>query len=361
MPVSRQMLAALFPFEGLRPETTQYLGREALEVVMGQGETVFAAGEIDEDTLYVTQGAVRCDYPDGRRQLHQADSLIHGRYPLNDAAPRRFTAVVHSREARILRLNRRQIEKLIAWDQISRRTDFRFFDERPNGNEWAYRLLQAPAFRRLPTGNLERLFQAFVERPVMAGDVVVIEGDPPGDFYVVREGVASVTKTIDGVPKVVAYLDEGDAFGEDALLSNQARNATVRMLQGGRLLSLSRTEFEAVLKPPVIKWLLPTEAAKRAQDGAMVIDVRLPEEAAQRSISGALNIPLSLLREEAPARLPPDRALIVYCNTGERSAAAAFVLTRLGYEVGAIHGGLMAMQRMQAQQQLMTVPMGSTE
>jgi len=351
MPVSRQVLAALFPFESLRTETAQYLGREALEVSMGRGETVFAAGEIDEDTIYVTRGAVRCDYPDGRSLLHQTDSLIHGRYPLNDAAPRRFTAVVHSSEARVLRLNRRQVEKLIAWDQISRRADFRFFDERPGGNEWAYRLLQAPAFRRLPTGNLERLFQAFVERPVAAGDMVVIEGDPPGDFYVVREGVASVTKIIDGIPKVVAYLDEGDAFGEDALLSSQPRNATVRMLQGGRLLCLSRTEFEAVLKPPVIKWLLPAEAAKRAQDGAIVVDVRLPEEVAQRSIAGAVNIPLALLREDAPARLPPGRAVIVYCNTGERSAAAAFVLSRLEYEVSAIHGGLMAMQRLQAQQQ----------
>jgi CRP-like cAMP-binding protein len=350
MPVSSQVLASLFPFEGLRPETQQYLGREALESTLGRGETLFAAGDIDEDTAYVVHGAVRCDYPDGRSTLHQADS-VHGRYPLNDAVPRRFGAVVHSREARVLRLNRRQVEKLIAWDQISRRPDFRYFDARANGNEWAYRLLQAPAFRRLPTGNLEKLFQAFTERSVAPGEVIVSEGDAPGDFYVIREGTASVTKVLDGAPKVVAYLAEGDAFGEDALLSNQPRNATVRMLQGGQLLCLTRVDFEAVLKPPVIKWLLPAEAAKRAQEGAIVLDVRLPEEVAQRSIAGALNIPLARLREDAPGQLPPGRPVIVYCNTGERSAAAAFVLARLEYEVSAIHGGLNAMLRLQAQQQ----------
>ena len=351
MPVSSQTLAALFPFETLRSETLQYLGREALESTHGKGEVLFAAGDIDDDTVYVTRGAVRCDYPDGRSTLHQADALMHGRYPLNDAVPRRFSASVHGAEARVLRLNRRQVEKLIAWDQISRQPDFRFFDARANGNEWAYRLLQAPAFRRLPTGNLEKLFQAFVEQPVAAGDVIISEGDAPGDFYVIREGTASVLKTLDGTSSVVAYLSEGDAFGEDGLISQQPRNATVRMLQGGSLLRLSRAAFEAVLKPPVIKWLLPAEAAKRAADGAVVLDVRMPEEAQQRSISGALNIPLSRLREDAASQLPAGRPVIVYCNTGERSAAAAFVLARLEYDVSAIHGGLTAMLRLQAQQQ----------
>ena len=351
MPVSSQTLAALFPFEGLRPETLQYLAREALESSLWSGESLFLAGDIDDETVYVTRGAVRCDYPDGRSTLHQADSLLHRRYPLNDAVPRRFSAIVEGGDARVLRLNRRQVEKLIAWDQISRQPDFRFFDARPNGNEWAYRLLQAPAFRRLPTGNLEKLFQAFVEQPVAAGELIISEGDAPGDFYVIREGTASVAKTLDGSPKVVAYLSEGDAFGEDGLISNQPRNATVRMLQGGRLLRLSRQDFEAVLRPPLIKWLLPAEAAKRAGEGAVVLDVRMPEEVQQRSIGGAMNIPLARLREDAPALLPAGRPVIVYCNTGERSAAAAFVLTRLDYDVSAIHGGLAAMLRLQAQQQ----------
>ena len=206
MTVASQELAPLFPLGGLRPETRQYLAREALEHTVGRGDLVFQAGDIDDDTVYVIRGDVRCDYPDGRRTLHQADSPVHGRYPLNDAVPRRFRATVESRDARLLRLNRRQVEKLIAWDQISRQPSFRFFDERTNGNDWAYRLLQAPAFSRLPTGNLEKLFQAFVEQAVAPGEVVVTEGDMPGDFYVIREGTASVTKTLDGAPKVVAYL-----------------------------------------------------------------------------------------------------------------------------------------------------------
>jgi rhodanese-related sulfurtransferase len=174
------------------------------------------------------------------------------------------------------------------------------------------------------------------------------EGDAPDNFYVIREGTASVSKLLDGAQQVVAYLREGDAFGEDALLSNSPRNATVRMMQGGRLMKLSKPSFEAVLKPPMVAWVLPAEAARLVQDGATLLDVRMPEEFAQRAISGAINVPLFRLREDMSKRVEPGARVVVYCNTGERSAAAAFVLNGLGYAVHALHGGLGAMLRMQS-------------
>src|SRR5690606_41321255 len=61
-----------------------------------------------------------------------------------------------------------------------------------------------------------------------------------------------------------------------------------------------------------------------------------------------VNIPLYRLREDIGSVAAPGTKLVVYCNTGERSAAAACVLKRLGYEVSALHGGLGAMLRMMA-------------
>ncbi|MCB1568177.1 MAG: rhodanese-like domain-containing protein, partial [Xanthomonadales bacterium] len=42
---------------------------------------------------------------------------------------------------------------------------------------------------------------------------------------------------------------------------------------------------------------------------------------------------------------------IVYCNTGERSSAAAFILTRMGFDAYALQGGLFGMLRQQEKQQ----------
>ena len=142
-----------------------------------------------------------------------------------------------------MRIDRRYLEKLITWDQLSRDESYRHFAAGPGANDWVFRLLRAPAFARLPTGNIEKMFQLFEPVTVKPSEIVMREGDAPDYFYVVREGTASVSKYLDGAPQVVAYLREGDTFGEDALLSNLPRNATVRMMQGGQLMRLSREAF----------------------------------------------------------------------------------------------------------------------
>ena len=345
MPVPATELARLFQLDTLRPETRDQLAREAMVSDYQRGENVFEAGDLDDDTVYLLDGELKCNYPDGRSVSHIA-SAPHGRYSLNDAIPRRFTAKVVSGKARVMRLDRRYLEKLITWDQLSRDENYRHFGGAPGGNNWVFRLLRAPAFARLPTGNIEKMFQMFEPVTVKPSEIVMREGDAPDYFYVVREGTASVSKYLDGAPQVVAYLREGDTFGEDALLSNLPRNATVRMMQGGQLMRLSREAFEPELKPPMLSWVLPAEAARLVHAGAALLDVRMPEEHAQRAIDGSLNVPLYRLREDVANVLPSGSRVIVYCNTGERSAAAAFVLKRLGYEVSALHGGLGAMLRL---------------
>lgn len=344
MPVPVTELARLFPLESLRQETREHLAREAVVSEYGRGENVFEAGDLDEDTIYLIDGELRCNYPDGRSVAHLA-TAPHGRYALNDAVPRRFTAKVVSAKARVVRIDRRYLEKLITWDQLSRDESYRHFAAGPGANDWVFRLLRAPAFARLPTGNIEKMFQLFEPVTVKPSEIVMREGDAADYFYVVRSGTASVSKYLDGAPQVVAYLREGDTFGEDALLSNLPRNATVRMMQGGQLMRLSREAFEAVLKPPMLSWVLPADAARLVRDGATLLDVRMPEEHAQRAIDGSVNVPLYRLREDIGDVLAPGARVVVYCNTGERSAAAAFVLKRLGYEVSALHGGLGAMLR----------------
>ena len=347
MPVPADHLARLFPLESLRQETRDQLAREASVSDYGRNENVFESGDLDEDTIYLLEGELRCNYPDGRSVAHIA-SAPHGRYSLNDAVPRRFTAKVVSSKARVMRIDRRYLEKLITWDQLSRDENYRHFGSAPGGNNWVFRLLRSQAFARLPTGNIEKMFQLFEPVSVKPSEIVMREGDAADYFYVVREGTASISKYLDGAPQVVAYLREGDTFGEDALLSNLPRNATVRMMQGGQLMRLSREAFEAVLKPPMLSWVLPAEAARLVQAGAALLDVRMPEEHAQRAIDGSINVPLYRLREDIANVLPSGARVVVYCNTGERSAAAAFVLKRLGYEVSALHGGLGAMLRLLA-------------
>ena len=60
-----------------------------------------------------------------------------------------------------------------------------------------------------------------------------------GDFAVSTSGPG-------GEPVTLANLRGGDFFGEIALISDQPRTATVTALTGGRLMSLSREDFNRV-------------------------------------------------------------------------------------------------------------------
>jgi CRP-like cAMP-binding protein len=344
MSVDSSDLAKLYPLETLRQETRDQLASEAAEGEYVQGEVLFRYGDIDADTLYLLEGEISGAYPDGKVKNVSA-SALQGRYPIGDSQPRRFTATVVSDTARVVRLDRRYTEKVIAWDQLSRAENFKHFDDSTDGNRWVFRLLQSRAFHKMPTGNIERMFQRFEEVPVRAGDLVIREGDAADYFYVIKEGAASVSKFLDGVESIVAYLVRGDCFGEDALLSNTNRNATVKMMQDGRLMRLGKKAFEDVLKPPVVEWLTPGQASLLAREGATVVDVRMPAEHEQRAIKGSINIPLFRLREDAGNQFDRRGKFIVYCNTGERSSAAAFILTKLGFNAYALQGGLMGMVR----------------
>lgn len=341
MSIESSVLVGLYPLDSLRPENLEQLTREAQTEELGQGVVLFRAGETDEYTIFLLAGRVRGDYPDGKIKEIDAATL-QGRYALADMQPRRFTATVVSSSATVVRLDRRYMEKILCWDQLSRSENFRHYDPSPEANRWVFRLLQSRVMHKLPTTNIERMFQRFEEVDVRSDETVMREGEPADYFYVIKDGVASVSKSLETGDSVVAYLVRGDTFGEDALLANTVRNATVTMIKEGKLMRLAKSSFSEVMKPPAVDWLTPSKASILARQGAVVLDVRMPEEHQRRAIKGSINTPLYMLRETA-VEYDRSKKYIIYCNTGERSAAAAFILGKLGFEAFALQGGISGM------------------
>jgi len=341
MSIDASQLKHLYPLDSLRPEHLDVIAREADSAEYGLNQVLFRAGDQDEVTHYLLSGSITGDYPDGKRKDIKSDSL-QGRYPIGDLMPRRFTATIQSLVATVVSVDRRFLEKLITFDQLTRSTGFKLLDKNPDGNRWIFRLLQNNAMRRVPAGNLERLFSRFEEITVKEHQTIVREGDDGDYFYVIKDGAASVSQAGDFDPAVVAYLVRGDSFGEDALLSNSVRNASVTMMKDGKLMRLKKSDFSELLKQPTVEWMSPGKASILVRQGAGIIDVRMPEEYDERAIKGSINMPLGRLREYAP-ELDKEKSYLCYCNTGERSAAAAYILTKLGFEAFALAGGLSGM------------------
>jgi rhodanese-related sulfurtransferase len=84
-----------------------------------------------------------------------------------------------------------------------------------------------------------------------------------------------------------------------------------------------------------------TEAARRIDDGAAVLDVREDDEWDAGRVDNSLHIPLGQLAERQD-ELPGDRAIVVVCSVGGRSARATAALLAADYDAVNLAGGLTA-------------------
>ncbi len=69
-----------------------------------------------------------------------------------------------------------------------------------------------------------------------------------------------------------------------------------------------------------------------AEGDAELVDVRTPQEFARNGLDGAKNVPVQQLAERLDEAGAKDEPVVVYCRSGNRSARAAQILEKAGYE-----------------------------
>jgi ATP-binding cassette subfamily B protein len=104
-------------------------------------------------------------------------------------------------------------------------------------------LSEMPLFQDVDPSTLTELATLFAAEQIPEDRDIICEGDPGDRFYIIVRGKVEVLKA----KKRAAILQDGDYFGEIALLSDQPRNATVRSLTPCVCLILQRDHFRAML------------------------------------------------------------------------------------------------------------------
>jgi MFS family permease len=115
----------------------------------------------------------------------------------------------------------------------------RFAGAVPVGEREFALLRGVPFLGLLPLATLETLARRAGRVPVVAGEVVIREGDHGDRFYVIDSGAVAVSQ--DGRPRRTETA--GEFFGEIALLRDVRRTATVVATAPGSLLALDRDDF----------------------------------------------------------------------------------------------------------------------
>ena len=78
----------------------------------------------------------------------------------------------------------------------------------------------------------------------LAGEIIVRQGEPGKNFYVIRQGEVEVIIEDGDKQTVVNTIGEGRCFGEESLLTGNPRNATIRTTTDALLYVLGEDDFQ---------------------------------------------------------------------------------------------------------------------
>ncbi|MBE9561174.1 MAG: cyclic nucleotide-binding domain-containing protein [Proteobacteria bacterium] len=326
------------PLDTLTPENLKEIA-EKLEVFeFKKGDNVFKEGDKDDHHLFLYKGNL--DLIKVGKTLKTIEAgTADARLAIAHIFPRNFTCKASS-DAVVFKVDADLLDLMLAWDQTGS-----FQVEELSGgddDDWMTRILQTESFRRIPPANIQAIFTSLEDIDVNIGDSIIKQGDPGDYFYIIKSGRCMVTRKNPGQEKDIklADLTTGDTFGEEALISDATRNASIVMLTKGTLSRLSKENFLELLKEPMVEKIDYTSAALKVKNGqAIWLDVRLPAEFESAHIKGATHMPLIFLRMKLK-ELDQMVNYILYCDTERRSSSASYILGEKGFKASVLLNGV---------------------
>ncbi|HEU4604134.1 MAG TPA: cyclic nucleotide-binding domain-containing protein [Steroidobacteraceae bacterium] len=338
------MLRRFSPLDGMKAENLIALARKTSRIQAPKGRVLFREEDEEPHTYYLLSGAVEL-MQEGEVKARIMGGSPKAKNPLAHTLPRPYSAVVVSERAEYLHIDSEFLDVMVTLDQTGayQVSELRSADdsESDDSSDWMTALLQTKAFHKVPPANIQAIFMRLQRKDYRAGEVVIKQGDPGDFFYVVVKGKCVVARETplnkEGVK--LAELQMGDTFGEEALISDAKRNASVTMLTDGQLMRLSKDDFRELLHEPFLSRVEYPEARRIVAGGGKWLDVRLPSEFDQYHPEGAINIPLYSLRLKMKS-LDRNVHYVVCCDTGRRSSACAYILSERGFQASVLRGGL---------------------
>lgn len=338
--VSTELLRGFSPLDGLKRDNLAALARKVQIREMSPGQLLFKEGDTEKRTLYVLSGTL--ELVDAGKVVGTVEGgTDFARNPIAPVYPRRVTARAKDR-VQFIAIDSDLLDVMLTWDQTGTYevSDLQGKSDK-GGEDWMTMLLQTKAFHKIPPANIQAIFMRMQQINYRSGDVILKQGSEGDYFYVLIRGSALVTRETplskEGIK--LAALQVGDTFGEEALISDAKRNATVTMQSDGAVMRLGKDDFRTLLNEPMLDWVNMSEAEDLIRSGAQWLDVRLPSEYENQHLDGALNIPLYFIRLKINT-LDHDKKYIVCCDTGRRSSAGAYILSERGYQAFVLRGGI---------------------
>lgn len=326
--------------DGLKRQNLVALTKKTSIRTLEAGRALFKLGDTEKTTIYLVTGTLELRTENGDLSRIEAGSK-EAKTAIAPHLPRECTARAVD-EVEYLSIDSDLLDVMLTWDQTGN-YEVSELNQESDGEDadWMTTLLQTKAFQRIPPANIQAIFMRMQQVNFKSGDVIIKQGDDGDFFYAIIRGQANVVRETplnkEGIR--LAELGPGDTFGEEALISESKRNATISMTSDGSVMRLAKEDFQKLLNEPMLDWVAYAEAKQLVADGAQWLDVRLPSEFESHHEPDALNVPLYFIRLKL-SQLDKDKTYVVCCDTGRRSSAGAFILNERGFTTHVLRGGL---------------------
>ena len=334
------LLKGFSPLDGLKRDNLAALARKVQLRELSPGQVLFKEGDTEKRTFYVASGIL--ELVDQGKVVGTVEGGSElARNPVAPVFPRRVSARARDR-VQFISIDSDLLDVMLTRDQTGTYevSDLQGTPD-TGGDDWMTMLLQTKAFHKIPPANIQAIFMRMQQINYRSGDVILKQGTEGDYFYVLTSGSAIVTRETplskDGIK--LAELAVGDTFGEEALISDAKRNATVTMTSDGSVMRLGKEDFKKLLNEPMLDWVGYDDAQKIIANGGVWLDVRLPSEYDNHHLDKAINIPLYFIRLKMNT-LDPDTNYVVCCDTGRRSSAGAYILSGRGFQAYVLQGGI---------------------
>jgi len=326
------VLQQFIPMDSLSDSHVSELLTQAVVKHFPAGKMIFKRGQSSKACFYLVKGNIDlCDENFNIKAIQANTPETQRAFDNNN--PHQVSAVTTG-EVTVLAINKDRLDLVLTWDQAGNYlVEELDEDTEAYGNDWMSSLLQSKLLQKIPPGNIQQLFVSFCEVNAIAGQAIVKEGENGDEFFVIQSGKAIVKRMgSDNKPRMLATLEPGDFFGEEALIGDTVRNATVEMSEPGILMKLGKEDFKRLLQEPVLEYVTASEIETLKQSSEVVIiDVRLALEIPKEKRDGSKNIPLPDLRQQLK-QFNPDYIYIARCDGGRRSELGAYLLSESGLQ-----------------------------
>lgn len=241
-------------------------------------------------------------------------------------------------DCQLLVANAEHIDQLLAWSQdysiyyldegdLSVADDEMIDDDYQE--DWENVFIRSNLATNLANTVIHQIMSQLEDISVNKGETIIKANSPGEYFYLIKEGSAVVQTADRGPFKGERFrLQPGNYFGDEALVAETTRNATVTMASDGVLGRLDVATFNRLIKQHLVA---PLNSNVDISDKEVtVLDVRFAPEYKQGHSKGSYNIPVSFLRSQLN-KMNRETLYVISPANDRRSELATYIMRQAGY------------------------------